>query len=456
MALSNRIADATRALLGISSYANTIAATGPELDSDQVEATRTALGGQLQMLVQTQPRWLLSDLETAQRQADSGQMRMVGQLWRSMQRDGEISGLRDTRTSGLVALPKRFRGRADIVEELKADNGTRSTFDEMFPPSELALLAGDGIGCGIGVAVLDPVEGRDHPVMVRLDPEFLWYRWNESRWYFQSIAGMLPVTPGDGRWILHTPGGRLTPWHWGSWQALGRAFIHKEHAMLARENYANKLANPARVAYAPQAATDGQRVTFFKQLMAWGVNTVFSLPAGWEAKILESNGRGWEVFGKIIETSNLEIMIELAGQVVTVTGGAGFANADIHATIRADLIKKTADALAYTLNTQGIPPWVIRRFGDMALSETARVEWDVSPSVDMKAQADVMTSVGAAIVGLGSAMATAGKALDVVEVLNRFGIPIAAGAPVIPAAIPPPIAAPESPTEKPSDDAPGI
>ncbi len=449
----SRLAEAAKALLGISSYQRPPVG-GLSLDDRIVEDSRTAFGGQLQPVVVTQPRWLLSDLETAQAAADTGSMKWVGQLWRSMQRDGMIAGLRDTRTSGLVALPKRFRGRDDITTALRADNGTRSVFDEMFPPSELALLAGDGIGCGIGVAELVPVEGRDYPVMVRLDPEFLWYRWNEGRWYFQSIAGLLPITPGDGRWILHTPGGRVTPWHWGSWQALGRAFIHKEHAILSRGNFSAKLANPARVAHSPIGASDEHRNSFFQKLMQWGVNTVFALPAGWEVSLLESNGRGWEVFGKEIENSDLEIMITLAGQVVTVTGGTGFANADIHRTIRADLIKRTADALAYTLNTQGIPPWVYARFGDVALEETARVEWDVDPPGDLKANADVMAAVGSGITMLQSAIAPAGKALDVDEILNRFGMPVDPDAkpPELPTAAAP-TATPKVPPPEP--DAPG-
>jgi len=442
-----RLADAARLLLGVSSYAQGTAPTGPGLRDPSVEAVREALGGALQPVTQTQPRWLLADLESAQLQADNGSMRMAGQLWRSMQRDGMIAGLRDTRTSGLVALPKRFRGRDDIVAELRAETLTRSTFDEMFPPSELALLAGDGIGVGVGVAELVPVPGRDHPVMIRLDPEYLWYKWNEGRWYFNSIAGALPITPGDGRWILHTPGGRVRPWHWGSWQALGRAFIHKEHALLGRGNFSAKLAHPARVAMSPQGANDEHRLSFFRKLMAWGVNTVFSLPAGWDVKLLESNGRGWEVFGKEIETSDLEIMICLAGQVVTVTGGAGFSNADIHRTIRADLIKKTADALAYTINTQGLPAWALARFGTAVLSELPRVAWDVDPPADLKAQADVMASVGAGIVGLGGAMAAAGVRLDVGEVLTRFGVPTLPGTPELPAVAPPPASTPTTPPD---------
>lgn len=424
MAIADRVQASIRELLGISTYANGLKPSGPAIDSTSVEQVREAMGGQLQMLQITPTRWYAAHVEQAAQESDQGRMQMVGQLWRAMRRDGLIYGLTKTRTSGLVALPKRFRGDKAACDALTADNGTRSMFDEMCPPQELAQLAADGIGCGVGVAELLPVEGRDFPVLVRLDPQFLWYRWNENRWYFQSIAGLLPITPGDGHWVLYTPGGRLTPWQTGVWPSVARAFIAKEHALLHRSNYVAKLANPARVIQAPQGSTEDQRLGFMSKVASWGINTVFELLPGWEAKVLESNGRGWEVFGTEVETANLEIMIALAGQVVTVTGGTGFANASIHATIRADLIKETADTLAHCLNTQVLPQWAIPTYGDKIEENLPRVSWDTSPPVDRTAEATSLKTTAEAMQALAPVLAAAGIELDAQAMVDRFGVPI--------------------------------
>lgn len=428
-----------KALLGISAYQGP-PRTVVDIDSEQVKEARKRLGGQLQPLPQSKTRWFLADLEDVQFEVDSGVMRSMGQLCRSMRRDGMIKGLLKTRTAGLVALPKRYRGRNDIVERLESKSGTRSVFDEMFPPSELALLAQDGILCGIGIAELVDVPGRAHPVMIRHEPEHLQYRWYENRWYYQSIVGLLPVTPGDGRWILHTPGGRLNPWNDGLWPSLGRAFCVKEHAILNRFNFSSKLANPARWVRAPQASSEGDRQGFMQAVIQWGLNQAFELLPGWEVGLLESNGRGWEVFGKEIEMADLDIMLGLAGQVVTVTGGAGFSNADIHETIRFDLIKDTGDALAHTINTQGIPPWEIREFGLGALDETARVDWDVAAPVDRKVQAETFATLGTAIPALRQAIADQGRGedLNVTEIVRSFGIPITGAKPPKPDPAQPP------------------
>jgi len=413
------------ALLGVSAYAAPPSRV-PSLDDERVADTRARMGGQIAPLPTTQTRWFLSDLENAQMAADIGDLGPAARLYRAMRRDAAYAGLLATRTGGLVRLPRRFYGRPDIVAELQSRNGTRSVFEDMFPPSELKLLADDGVNLGVGVAELLPVEGRDFPVLVRLDPEFLKYRWNENRWYYNSIAGSLPITPGDGRWVLHTPGGRVAPWQSGVWHACGNAFIDKTHARLHEANWEAKLANPARAAVAPMAATETQRQGFLQRLIAWGVNTVFEMPPGWDIKLIESNGRGFESFVQTIERSDREYMIALAGQVVTTDGGAGFANADIHKSIRADLIQGDGDGLAFTLNTQALPAWVVSRWGLEALEDGALVEWDVRPPSDMKAEAESYQATAKAIVDLGAALAPYGRDVDVDELASRGGVPAVA------------------------------
>lgn len=451
-ALSDRLAEAAKALLGISAYKPPIpGAFAIDLDDARVQQARAMQGGQLQPMPIAQTRWFQADIETAQRLADVGDLSMVARLCRAMHKDGFIVGLESTRASGLVALPKRWRGPARMIKQLTAENDTRSVFDEMFPPVELAKMAVDGFKIGVSVGELVPVVGRDFPVLVRLDPEFLTYRNNEDRWYFRSIAGLLPITPGDGRWVLHTPGGRLTPWNDGIWPALGRAFISKDHAIFGRGSFSSSLANPARVAYAPLAATEEQRDGFLAALIRWGYKQAFELPPGWEVKLLESNGRGWAVFKEEIEDDNTEIMIAIVGQVVTVTGGSGFANADVHRTVRADLIAKDAAALAHTINTQGIPAFIAARFGVEALDKSPRYEIDTTPPKDLEAEGRALTGVATAITSLRDALAASDMRLDVTELVQRYGVPIAPGKPDV---APPPSepAAEPAATEETSDE----
>lgn len=410
-------------LLGVSAYAPP-SNDSPSLGDPSVDRAREALGGGLAPLPQTRLRWYLRELEAAIASADAGDLGPAGQLYRAMRRDGTFTGLLTTRSAGLVRLPRLFSGRPEIVAELERMNGTRSRFDELCPPSELGLLAADGATLGVGVAELVPVPFRSFPVLVRLEPEFLAFRWAESRWYYRSSVGLLPITPGDGRWVLHTPGGRMSPWQFGAWQACGDAWIAKTHAKLYRTNYGGKLANPARVVQAPSAATEAQRLGALAKFAAWGLNSVFDLPPGWEAKLLESNGRGHDVWKDDEESANHELMMALAGQIVTAEGGTGFANMDVHKAIRADLIQTDGDALAYTCNTQILPSYLATHWGEDAIDDGASVAWDTRQPKELASAASTLVQVATAIKSLREALEPTGRALDVGRLCVDFGVPL--------------------------------
>lgn len=420
----SKLGEIARVLLGISGYQHPAREIGA-MSERSVEAIREAIGGgQLAPLPVTQTRWYLADLETAQAKADTGDLTMAARLWSSMRSDGTAIGLRRTLTDGLVRLPRRFYGDSELVSDLQKGNATRSAFEDMFPPAELALLVDDGYGLGVGVGELVDVPDRELPVFVRLEPEFLQYRWVDNTWWYRSIAGLLPVVPGDGRWILHLPGGRVNPWRNGVWRAVGRSYINKEHAMLHRANYSSKLANPARVAKAPPGATEPQREGFMSRIMAWGLNTVFEMPLGWEVELIESNGKGYEVFADEISKSDEEMTIAIAGQLVTTTGGTGFGNNDLFRTIRADIIQTLGDSLAFTLNTQGLPRYTLIKRGIAAVrSGGVTCEYLTKAPKDHETEARTLQTFSNGVAQARAALTPYKKTLQIDELTTRYGIP---------------------------------
>lgn len=401
------------------------------LSSGEVDRIAEMNGGNIQPIARSQTRWYIDDIETATLECDQGRLKTAAQLMRSASSDGVVMGLMSTRTAGLVRLPKRWRGDSKIVAALTGGElRARSVFSEMCPDAELALLAADGDKLGVAVGQMLTVEGRTHKRLCRLEPEYLVFNWSENQWYYQSVGGMLPVTPGDGTWVLHVPGGAMAPWNHGLWRALARAYIRKDHAALSKDLWEAKLAHPARVAVAPIGASQEQSLSWFEKVMAWGKNTVFAFTPGYDVKLIESNGRGADSFRETIAEQNREIMILIAGQTVTTDGGTGFANADIHKSIRSDIIETTAGALAYTVNTQILPAWTVTEFGeDALLAGGVVVEWDVTPPKDRNSEATSLVTTANAVKLLTEALAPHGVGLDVGALCDRFAVPVTAAAP---------------------------
>lgn len=409
--------------MGVSTYAQK-GRTALELTDQAIEQIRSMIGGgQLSPPPTTTTRWYLQDLERAVHLADTGDLRQAARLWSAMRGDGTAWGLRSTFADGVVRLPRRLYGDPDICGELAKRNGSRSTFDDLIPPAEASLMVDDANGLGVSVGELLPVQGRDFPVLCRLEPEFLFYRWSTDRWYYRSVAGLVEITPGDGRWVMHFAGGRVNPWRTGVWRAAGRAYINKDHSLNHRSNYSSKLANPARAAIAPAGAAEEQRVGFLSRIISWGINTVFELPVGWDVKIIESNGRGYEVFKDEITTSDQELMIAIAGQVVTTTGGSGFVNMDLFQTVRHDLIEGGSEKWAHTINTQILPYYSYIRRGAAWADHQATVEYVGKAPKDQQREATTLVTVANGIAQMNSALAESGKKAEETEILTRFDIP---------------------------------
>lgn len=446
MGIRENIRDAVAALMGVSAFAAE-PATAPSFGDEHVDARLKSLGGQVSPLPTTRLRWFLRDLEAAQFAADGGDLSIAAQLVSASLGDGFLRGVLSARMGGVTKLPRTFVGAEEQIAALTQIDGARSVFDDMLPATELAALATDGLLLGVGVAQLVPVPGRDFPVLVRLEPEFLRFRWNENRWYYSSVAGLLPITPGDGHWVLHIEGGRVSPWRYGLWRAIAGAYIDKTHAKLHESNWESKLANPARAATAPAGATEAQRAGFLQRLIAWGVNTVFELPPGWDVKIVESNGRGYESFVGTIGRSNEEYMVCILGQVGTTTSAGAFASSDVHEQVRSDLIAATATTLAHTVNTQCLPPWIISRWGEAGLLKAAVLTYDVTSPAELVARATGLTAIGGALKSANEVLASEGKRVDSVAEYRRFGVTVVDIAPAAPTS-PAPVLAPAEGTPK--------
>jgi len=152
---------------------------------------------------------------------------------------------------------------------------------------------------------------------------------------------------------------------------------------------------------------------------------------GWQVKLLESNGRGFEVMQADIETCNKEFATCVLGNTVMLDGGVGFQNADIFRMMSENLIRQTAESLAHVINTQGLPGFIVRRWGIEALRNAVAVEYDTTAPQDKKQMADTFVSFGNGIKAVTEALAMHGRAPNVDELAARFGIPLTTTSPML-------------------------
>ena len=415
------IAERAARLIGKSVYEGFVKPPGFGADSSVVETLRKLFGGNLQTLSQTRLEWMLEDVDNASLAADWGDLEPAAHLCRAMRRDSVISGLQTTKNGGLMRLPKIWSGSERVREELQRTDGAFTVFDLLCPPNDLKQGADDADFLNVALWELVPVQGRPYPVLERKDPKDLFYLWPFNAWILRTAAGIVPIEPGNGRWALHLTGPRVGPWQYGKWHPAGRTWVRKDSNQALKDNWAFHLANAARVAVAPNGATGGQRDSWFRQVAAWGINSVFATIPGYDVKLLESNGRGWEGFDSTIKECNESFMIQFAGQLVSVTGGTGFSSEDLYASVRYDLIEDSAVPLAHTLSTQVLPWFTAWMFPD-EIEDSPGFRYDVRRPTDLSAEASIYTALGSGLETLIRVSAVMGIKVPIGEIFRKFGI----------------------------------
>lgn len=413
--------DRARGLLGRSIFAGKTPAIGNALDSAFIARAREMLGGQLAIQPRTQLEWTLGEVDLASQAADMGDLSYAARLCRAVRRDSVVAGLQTTKSGGVIRLPKEWFGDEEVVEELTSTTAGTPLFDLLCPPSELKAMSDDTDYFGISFGELVPVQDRIFPVLERKDPEFCVYLWNYDQWFFRSVGGLIPITPGDGRWVVNYAGPRLAPWQSGLFHPVGRSWVRKDNMQALKDNWSFTLANAARVAFGPLGATEPQQLNWFQQIAAWGINNAFFTPPGWDVKVVESNGRGWEGFDTAIKLANEDFMIALAGQLVSTTGGSGFSSEDLYSAIRYDLIQGTAVPQAHTISTQVIPYYTWLTHPEK-LQDSPGFRYKVQRPADLKAEATILTALGNGAKSLMDVAKQSGYKLDVARVFARFGI----------------------------------
>lgn len=376
-----------------------------------------------------------SEINDALMLLQTGNYREAGRISQlALASDGWVSGVFGTFTASITSLPRKFLGDPEILRDLSQGyaglkGDPRSLFDVIVRPSVFSSMLVDARMLGVSVAELVWLPDLDYPIVARLDPQFLQLDRYSNTWFYRTDTSQpLEITPGDGRWILLTPGGASEPWNGGIWAAVARDYARKNEALLNLDAWQRKHASPIRVGQTAQGSTAVDYEDYLEQMIEWsGVNTSVVLPPGWTLDLKETNGQGYAAYAKTVEMANESLTVAIVGQLLTVTGGQGFSNGEVGLTVRGDLTKRYADDFGNGFSEQLLPYVVAAKYGSVDRPVAFVMETD--PPKDKSAVAKAMSDSAAAIKAVVEATELAKSANlnayspDITELQRQFGIP---------------------------------
>ncbi len=381
--------------------------------------------------VTTQTGYAPNDVRAAIGQLVIGLFDLPSQMTDTVLADSRVSATMNSRCGGIFGRPMKFRtpkGYEDDKDARRALSVWRHHWDDIFPESVASEFLRWVVMQGFGPAQqLWNVDGKYAiPQPVVWHPRYTYYHWLFRCYVAITQDGQVPITPGDGHWILHAPHGAERGWMRGAVWSIAPWWLARNYALRDWARYSERHGMPIIKAKTPAAADPASIAAFRGAVATLGQESVVQVPQGvepqysYDLELMEATDQGWMGFHQLIEQCNTEITLSIMGQNLTTEVKEGsFAAARVHADVRQSLLQSDARALERTIRQQIARPFALMNWGRPEIAPVT--EFELDPYEDAATVAKTFQSFAQAVYQLRQA----GKQIgNLRELAAGFGLDI--------------------------------
>lgn len=394
-------------------------------------------------------------------------MRAVDLYRQTVGEDGFYRGILAA-TASIIALPISFtQGTPEMQSALQNADGTAGDWARMHPQTECGQIFEDmiagfpGLGqyllmcwrCGytehdqckrsddeapdapyLGGQTFEvcrrcharrherPIGQRELYRLHWRDPRWMDQNTFTRQWHYTGRQGRIPITPGDGQWVMLFSGPSLESWrtgHW-VWATLGAIFSRdtkydaQNTSAVCAPTPTFKFTKPS----SPQAREEARQ-----RARDLGFDNRLILPFEVDYKIESASADYIDVTSKIVERCSGEFEQGITGVVMGRAASAAFTDApSVFARTTADRRRVYSGAWYEQLREQGLVHWGVDNYGSRNVPVA---ECDVRSPADKLAASTALMTEGNALTTLKAGMDGMGIEADpgwLVERLARAGI----------------------------------
>jgi hypothetical protein len=345
--------------------------------------------------------WMPPDIKGALAECDrSGHTMNANTISGWVQSDPIVSGI----AKGLTMIP---HGQVGVLYSDEAAAWLEGTKDkpgmrvQIAPPNELVVVASNEFFGGECVGLLVRDEAQGIPVFEALDPAGLRYQHHRRTWQYHGWSCVYDISTEDfirgengemelNPWILGTLS-KNRPWFEGQWHKLAYKVLQAQLSAELRDVWQNAFSMPIIVARTPQGASNDQRAKFTESILGAFLRVIGVTP-GYDVEMKQATAEGSDVYTQseknLIEAASIAIW----GTTGLISGGQGFANADLFEQMAAKIISAFAAHLARRDNTQiwrRVLQWAAQRGHISKAAAHAQIEYrtDSAAVIATKAKA---------------------------------------------------------------------
>lgn len=340
--------------------------------------------------------WKPSAVNIAIDQHEAGVFGQSASLWDAMTRDDSIDAALQILCKGIVSLPRIYSG--PDAERAKGVD---------LPAATIYQMLRDAVGMGFSV-VYRHDDGHVEP----------W--WPGWVYYDQAIAGYMVQTVGglestleDPAWSVFAPTGHRS-WMSGAVRSISVAWLARQDAFGDWAKWSEAYSRGIKKLRYPESAPKERKASFIASARSMGANPVVPLPsdkdASWDFDVIwPPSSSAADGFERLMTKCETKIAIRILGQnLTTESSGGSYAIANVHANVKADVVRYWACELSLFLTS------LLRKQG-----LDASVCVDGEPPAETTARASQLLQIGQALVSI----ATSGAPVDVRALLTELGLP---------------------------------
>lgn len=355
-------------------------------------------------LVTVATSWTVQQVRSALASHLFGIFENSGQLVDAILGDDRVQATLGSRLAGLFGREVRFKPANDSDAAKEVCDAWQDAWLELSRGYALPQMHRYGILMGFqpGQLLWDTSGKIWKPQLRPWHPRYTYYHWSLRTYVALSLDGQLPITPGDGKWVLHAPNGEYRGWVNGAVRACAEPWLIRHFAYRDWARFSEVHGMPLRKAVVPAASSETDRDRFASQLSQLGQETTVMVPAGvdgtngYDLQLVEATDQAWQSFPGLIDRCDMSIVLALLFQNLTteVTGGS-FAATSAHMDIRQSGIQADNEAWRATIRDQIARPFAFLNFGDADLAPCT--DWDVTSRDNLVENAKMLQQFGTAI-----------------------------------------------------------
>lgn len=368
---------------------------------------------------------------------DRGVFLRSGLLADLLRRDADVYGALQQRLTALGAHPVCFDAADETAAAIAARDALALDWPRLCPPGAQADLALDEcmMGWALGQVVwrFDPDSKRLRQTVEPWPAHAVEHDRTLRQWYVQTAYGRLPITPGDGQWVLVAPRSARAPWLWGAIRAVAEWYLSNSFAASDGRRRSETTGQGIWKVKVPTGARESSEGKgFLRAFRNLGRAAAIPAPRGatpessYDFELVEAKADAFKIFEWLKTTGGGAIRLAILGQDLTSQNNKVGTNASSNT--GADVTRAVVEAQARGLSdafTQQVAKPRAAYLGE----PVTRVRVDAEPEADRKASAEASKAEAEAV----KAWADVGVTVDAVAHATAAGMKGAVAAPAPPA-----------------------